>query len=55
MSVFKHRFTVKRPKKKKAEKPKVTKRGPPTGVDGAQAGESVLAWEKGTIFRREYE
>lgn len=55
MSVFKHRFTVKRPVKKKEEKPKVKQRGPPTGVDGAQAGESILSWEKGTIFRRGHE
>ncbi|GAI41191.1 unnamed protein product [marine sediment metagenome] len=50
MSIFKHRFTIKKPKGKKKKKTKIKHVGP-TGVDGAQAGKSVLDWEKGTIFR----
>lgn len=50
MSVFKHRFTVKKIVPKQ-EKPKTVKHEP-VGVDGAQAGESILKWEGGTIFRR---
>ncbi|MBA7493681.1 hypothetical protein ES702_04243 [subsurface metagenome] len=52
MSIFKHRFNVKKQEKKeKTEIP--VERGEPTGIDGKQAGESVLAWEKGTIFRKQ--
>ena len=52
MSVFKHRFNVKRKEPKQSQEVPV-ERGEPTGIDGKQAGESVLAWEKGTIFRKQ--
>ena len=52
MSIFKHRFTVKKPEKREPEEKIKVEHGEPTGVDGAQAGKSVLDWEKGTIFRR---
>jgi len=50
MSVFKHRFNVKKivPKQEKI-RPVNSKSA---GIDGAQAGESILKWEMGTIFRR---
>jgi len=54
MSIFKHRFTVKNPEKNIKE-PTSTKHGRAVGIDGAQAGESILSWEKGTIYRREPE
>jgi len=43
MSVFKHRFTVKKPEN--TESNVVILPCSATGVDGAQAGKSVLKWE----------
>ncbi|GAI27135.1 unnamed protein product [marine sediment metagenome] len=44
MTVFNHRFTVKRfPEKTKTDKK--VRVYPPTGIDGAQAGISLFKWE----------
>jgi len=44
MTIFKHRFNVKKKQPEKTEKKKRVY--PPTGIDGAQAGVSLFKWEK---------
>jgi hypothetical protein len=45
MTIFNHRFTVKRISPEKTNTDKKVRVYPPTGVDGAQLGVSLFKWE----------